>query len=356
MKKQIAALLAAVLLLTTATPALAASSGDNDKLYQIASISYRPVYSNGTQFDPADTIAPDQTVYYPLPKSLAAWVDNSKNVRISVKKNQNSKLIQSVKVVDKKLSSTSKDILIPNVAKPDMTFKTVGHFAKYNAKNRNTYLAVELNDTTSSEEFKVDFTVTFSAKKPASLYYGDRNAAAGDAAKFFEAKASGDRLQLRGVLYVGNAQEEGDDATVTVGSKGLTVKPVKNGYNEVVFESDDTYATLSFLANSNPDSFYAKLSTKWTSALSSKFKNTDAVIRKFTPATVDCVSRAYLSLNNPFDPDEVDPEDVYVYTADSNGRLKNITNTVTYDEDADAYVIRTRTLTTYIISDRKVKI
>jgi len=114
-------------------------------------------------------------------------------------------------------------------------------------------------------------------------------------------------------------------------------------------------ATLTFKANDDPDKFYAKLSTKWTSALLAKFRNTDAVIRAFSPATIDSSSRATLALNNPFDED-VDPEDVYIYALNSKGALVNATTSFTYNEDDDTFEIKTRTLTTYIISDVRVRI
>lgn len=79
--------------------------------------------------------------------------------------------------------------------------------------------------------------------------------------------------------------------SVTVGNKGVTIRPEKNVTNEVVFEGSDTYATLTYKANSNPSKFYAAMSTKWPSSLSSKFHNTDAVIRKFTAATIPASGR-----------------------------------------------------------------
>lgn len=160
-------------------------------------------------------------------------------------------------------------------------------------------------------------------------------------------------MTLTGTLYVGNQEEDGDSASVTVGNKGVTIRPEKNVTNEVVFEGSDTYATLTYKANSNPSKFYAAMSTKWPSSLSSKFHNTDAVIRKFTAATIPASGRATLALNNPFDSD-IDPDDVYIYTADSKGKLRDITRTVTYNEDDDTFELQTRTLTTYILSNERV--
>ena len=245
-------------------------------------------------------------------------------------------------------------------------------YAAYKTSERRAYLAVELADTAVPEEVKVQFTATFTAKKPVVLCYGKRKVSEGEFEKvqtvndngttvntlkylrFFDGKQN-DKLTLTGNLYVANPQEEGD-ATVEVGSKGVTIKPERNSVNEISFEGEDTVATLTFRANNNPRKFLARLSTSWpTTALSNKFRNTDAVIRKFSPATIDATSRATLSLNNPFAYDEVDPGDVYIYTADSKGNLKDITRTVYYNADEDAFELQTRTLTTYILSDKRVK-
>ena len=77
------------------------------------------------------------------------------------------------------------------------------------------------------------------------------------------------------------------------------------------------------------------------------------MIRKFTAATIPASGRATLALNNPFDSD-IDPDDVYIYTADSKGKLRDITRTVTYNEDDDTFELQTRTLTTYILSNERV--
>ena len=51
----------------------------------------------------------------------------------------------------------------------------------------------------------------------------------------------------------------------------------------------------------------------------------------------------------------MDPGDIYIYTADSKGNLKDITRTVYYNSDEDTFELQTRTLTTYILSDKRVK-
>ena len=140
-----------------------------------------------------------------------------------------------------------------------------------------------------------------------------------------------------------------------MGKNSTTVKPLKNEQNIVTFESDGTMAILEFNANSNPEKFYAKLTTKWTSELLRTFRDTDAVIRKFSAATIPATSRAKLMLINPFDPDEIEPESIYIYQVNAKGGLSNVTSSFWYDADEDAFCTRTRTLGTWVLSNERVK-
>lgn len=346
MKKVIATILAAAMLLSLSITAFAAQDPVSTN---IINVTGNPITEKGVQKKADDTFTPGQTIYYLLPSNIADTLNNTKNARVTVKKIKNSKMIKSVKLVEKKLTTSGQAYTVPAFQTKDGKAVAVNDSQK--ATSRNTYIAVELNETTGSDEYKIQFSVTFTAKKAFELKYGTLK----DNDVFFTSTGSGDKLVLNATLYVQNDVESGDGGEVTVGTTGKTIKPVGNDYNEITFEAEDTFATLTFKANNNPDKFYAKLSTKWTSTLLAKFKNTDAVIRKFSPATIDCVSRATLALNNPFGED-VDPDDVYIYTADSKNRLKNVTSQFTYNEDDDTFETRTRSLGTYIISDRKVKI
>ena len=355
MKKILAGILSAAAVLSLQMPAFAIDQGA--RTYQITNITGNPLNEDGEQFSIGDTAQPGQTVYFTLPVTLADWADSSKDVRISTRKEKNSKLIKSIKVVEKKLTNSSKNtIYVPNQQNP-----TSNDYAQFYTNQRNSYIALELSEMTGVDEQKIEFSVTFTARKPAVLCYGKRTDTKNDAVtengvtrytQFFNGK-SGDKLTLTGTLYVGNQEEDGDSASVTVGNRGVTIRPEKNVTNEVVFEGSDTYATLTYKANSNPSKFYAAMSTKWPSSLSSKFRNTDAVIRKFTAAAIPASGRATLALNNPFD-SGTDPDDVYIYTADSKGKLRDITRTVTYNEDDDTFELQTRTLTTYILSNERV--
>ena len=354
MKKLIAAAMAAVLALGVQVTAFAAAV--NTQTSNITALTGLPINENGKQVAAAgDTIAPNQKIYYLIPPEAAKLLNDSKAFRLSVRKTTNGKYVSSVKLVEKKLlSGTGTSYYVPKgTAAVDKTKPAT--YQTYAANARNTYLEIALKDTTSIDEFKVELTASFTARKASSgIKYADNSTI------FFGNKTDSnkinpnDKMNLKVSFYMANDSDSGD-ATVTVGEKGVVVKPDANSNNEIVFESSDTFATLTFKANDDPDKFYAKLSTKWTSALLAKFRNTDAVIRAFSPATIDSSSRATLALNNPFDED-VDPEDVYIYTLNSKGALVNATSGFTYNEDDDTFETKTRTLATYIISDVRVRI
>lgn len=353
MKKLIAAAMAAVLALGVQVTAFAASINTQTK--DITALTGMPIDEDGKQVSAGDSVAPNQKIYYLIPPQAAGLLNNSKNFRLSVRKTTNGKLIKSVKLVEKKLLPNSKtEYTVP--AKNAAINKTdASTYRTYLANRRSTYLEIQLSDTTSTDEFKVELTASFTARKAfkTPIQYADA------ATTFFgntaeENKISpNDKLNLKIRFYVANDSDVGD-VTVTVGDKGIIVKPEANSENEITFESSDTFAALTFKANNDPDKFYAKLTTKWTTALLAKFKNTDAVIRRFSPAMIDASSRATLALNNPFDED-VDPDDVYIYTVNSKGGIVNATRNFVYNEDDDTFETKTRALGTYILSDVKVR-
>lgn len=362
MKKLFAGILAAAMVLSLNVTAFAASSTRN-----MIELTGEVISENGVQYKAGDSVTPNQTVYYLIPPEAAKVLNNSKNVKVSTKKVKNSKLIKSIKLVEKKLvSSGTASATVPTQYIDNVDGKTKKGVSSISLINRNTYVAVELADTTGLDEYKVEFSVSFTPKaEVADFLYGTGStivtAAAGTPGThnnvgFMKGNLlAGERLTLDCGMYVANTQGSGD-TSITVGTKGVTVKPVGGDDNEVIFENadGDQMALLSFRANSNPDKFYAKLSTKWTSELLSKFKNTDAVIRNFSAATIDASSRATLALNNPFD-ETVKTSRVYIYSVSSKGVLTDVTSTFTYNSDDDTFDTRTRTLGTYVISDVKVK-
>lgn len=348
MKKLIAAAMAAVLTLGMQVTAFAATINTQTK--NITALTGQPIDEDGKQTGAGDSVAPNQKIYFLIPPQAAGLLNNSKNFRMTTRKTTNGKFVKSVKLVEKILLPNSKvEYVVP------ADDKNKNSIVKFPASKRNTYLEIELIDTTYTDEFKVELTASFSARKAfkTALNYADgKTVFFGNTAETNKINPN-DKLNLKVSFYVANKSETGD-ATVTVGDKGLIVKPEANAENVITFESSDTFATLTFDANDDPSKFYAKLSTKWTPELLNKFRNTDAVMRRFAPVTVDSTSRATLALNNPFDED-VDPEDVYIYTVNSKGGVVNATQRFSYNEDDDTFELKTRTLGTYIISDVKIK-
>ncbi|MCI8650454.1 MAG: hypothetical protein HFG20_10100 [Anaerotruncus sp.] len=363
MKKIIAGLLASAMALSMSLPAFAAVV---TKEVAIEKVCGRMVFDDGRQLSAKDygsSVAPDQTIYYAMPRSLTDLLAGSKDYRLNVRKIKNAKMVKSVKIVEKKLAESNTTIYLPdnantNVSLPatDAKAKTPNLYDTFNSFNRLTYLAVDLNDMTGSEELKVEIEATITTKKAKELFYGDSTLSnsPSDRQKLLE-KGVGNKLTLKINLYVANPKDESGDAEIVVGKNGTTVKPLKNEQNIVTFESDGTMAILEFNANSNPEKFYAKLTTKWTSELLRTFRDTDAVIRKFSAATIPATSRAKLMLINPFDPDEIEPESIYIYQVNAKGGLSNVTSSFWYDADEDAFCTRTRTLGTWVLSNERVK-
>ncbi len=117
---------------------------------------------------------------------------------------------------------------------------------------------------------------------------------------------------------------------------------------------------MNFEASSDVNNFFPKLSTKWDDAFYSKYFNgTDAFILSFVGnPTISATSRPILKLASPFlnkDGEEtVAPEDIVIYEV-IDSTIVDTTNKFKIDKDEDGntiFVLRTRTLGTYIISNK----
>lgn len=336
LKKSLSAVLAALTVMSAGISAFAAPT--TTQVNPIEKFTGDRMLDTGEQVPRATSVEPNQTIYYLIPPETAKYFTDSKSAKVTVKKVKNGKMVKSVKLVERIVTTNRKTVNVPDGGTGSVS---------YSSASRNTYLAVELHDTNSEDEFRIDLNVIVTAKKAFPVKY------AGGATTLVNL-AVGDKLEMKLSAYVQNTEHKGD-ATIYVGTNGKTIKPIKNEDHEIVFEASDTLATLTFEANSNPGSFYAKLSTKWDSATLAKFKNTDAVIRKFSAATIPATSRATLKINNPFG-DDVSYKNVYIYEVSANGVIKDVSANWRYNSDEDVYYCKTRTLGTWIISDRKVKV
>ncbi len=366
------AALSAIAVLTV-SPAMASAVNFSREL---SSLAGAPIDEDGKQYNAVDsTVTPGQTVYFLLPGNAGKILGNNRNIRVSARKTKNSKYINRIYLTEKYLPSKSQkndSYSVPNGLNSSNDPK--GNYPRTNAVKayaRNQYVAVEIKDYTGSEEIRLDFDLIFTVRRDSSTGYGfsygtgttapkaETSAPTIDNPVFIENKnfkESGDRITLSGRLYVGNKETNGYDTTVAVGGAGKTIKIAAADTNFVSFDTKyDTIATLEFVGSSNPENFIARLSTKWPSDLLSKFRNTDAVIWRFTPANIDCASRARLTLSNPFDEDQ-NPNRVYIYMVNSKGILQDVTKSFKYDSDEDVYYTRTRSLAPFIISNKRVNI
>lgn len=170
----------------------------------------------------------------------------------------------------------------------------------------------------------------------------------------------GKTMKVPMTIWIQNENRVDDDATFVAGEKGVVIKPVKNEENTVTWEdNNDTLAIMKFTADSDVEYYMPRMATKWNNEdYLDYFDDMDAYIRSFVGnPSIPCTSRARLWINNPFVDDDgeetIDPDDIYVYEV-VDGELYDITDKVEYttnDDDDYAFLIKTRTLGTYIFSD-----
>lgn len=295
-------------------------------------------------------VAPNKTLYFEttgvelnesklmLDPGIFKVLDNSDLYKVKFDKDDDSKLIKSIKMVNKKL---------------DIDYA------------RRWYVAVELKDNMSDDDFKIGFKLTFTAKKDilakdyGSIYFPDQGNPGGTGENAIM-MTKGSKLVLTAKpVWVKNQVLEGDQ-TMAAGTGGVVVKPIKNENNEVIWEDDNgNIAQLNFEADSDVNKFFPKLSTKWDDSLYARnFAELDAYLISFIGnPTISSTSRPSLKLLSPFidkDGEEtVAPEDVVIYEV-TDSALVDVTKKFTIDEDEDGntvFVIRTRKLGTYILSN-----
>lgn len=213
-------------------------------------------------------------------------------------------------------------------------------------------IKIVLNDSTTTDEKKVEFTFSFKAKKDSTV---DNGSGAPQYRK-------NDKINFDVKLYVTNHEEVGTDTTMEAGDKFIFT-PESNDKNEVIWTnaSGDDIAKLAFEANDDADSFYAKLSTKYNTSIATKYGDpvgAEMYFWTFTGAsTIDSTARATLTLYNPFDEeDDVDFANGFWYTVDADGKLSEVKNLTYVDtdedgNDVDGFRVKTRTLGNYIFSD-----
>lgn len=349
MKKLIASLLTVATVASMASmTAFATPATDTADLFKVApkgSIfvdDENYVESDGT---PAGTIAkreitPDSTIYIDLAllgnfegtdngNVIAASADLAEKFidddlfKVKTDKgDDDSKIIKKISVVEKNINKSA---------------------------GREKAIKIELKDDMTDDEFKINPSVTFTAKEDIKNASGDE-VIIKDGTKY--------TVEL-GNFYVSNNEVKGDKDW-SAGDGGVVAKPTKNDDNEVTWEDENnTLVKLTFESDDDAAKYYPKMSTKWEDAhYAENFAETDAFIRNFIGnPTISSTSRPVVEFYSPFvdDDDEftVAPEDVVIYQV-VDGALVDVTEKFTIaenDDDDTVFMIKTRTLGTYIFSN-----
>jgi len=340
MKKVLALVLALATVMSMGVVAFADDVDDFKKGEDIGTIDVKVVYDDkGNKIDMEKKQAPDQKFYIGIDinelgaagANLGDILDEGKLMKLKTSKgDDNTKLIESVKLIEKKLEKRA----------------------------RQWYIEVKVKDDMSFDEFKLTPEATISVKK--DLTADLKEAKDGDTVVFHE----GGEVTYRAVLWIGNSEDNTDDETYSAGKGGVYVKPVKNEENTITWEDEnDTLAILTFDADSDVAKYFPKLSTKWDNVKYAElFNDQDAFVRQWvgTPS-ISSTSRAVLELVVPYvdDDDEltVDEESIIVYEETEDGELVDITDKGSFgynDDDEYVFTMKTRRLGTYIFAEAPV--
>lgn len=292
-----------------------------------------------------DTIKPAKTIYFEVERELA----ESDLLSVKFKKEDGAKLIDSIKLVEKKLTNA---VYADNIGGPG----TSGE--------RCWYIAVKLKDSMADDETKISFSMTVKAKK--DLYVCTRDnefyetaekaqADGHDAGNIVKVPAGTSYKKMVNAFWMNNKTVNAD-YDGAAGTGGLLIKQTKNDDNEYLWEdANNSLVKVTFAADNTEAKIYSKLSTKWTNDVYAElFPNTDAFIRSFVSnPKISSASRATVYLYNPFinaDGDETcDPDDVRIYVKDGD-ELEEVTSQFKYDDDEQAFYSKARELGTYVIT------
>lgn len=205
--------------------------------------------------------------------------------------------------------------------------------------NRGTYIKVDASNSLNTDEEKVKFDVTFKVRKENALKAGT---------------VVGDTYKASITMWVSNNTVNSD---VETGGKGVYT-PEKNEENEIVWsDSTGDVAMVRFNAHNEAKKMYIKLSTNSVESVYKNYAdkvNADVYFRDFKGTSeIPSTSRASLYLYSPWE--EVDIYNVYIYTI-VDGKLIDKTTEFSWVADENAWTTKTRTLGTYVISDKDLEI
>ncbi|MBC8586467.1 hypothetical protein [Youxingia wuxianensis] len=357
MKKLLAVVLAAVMVLSLGVVSFAAKGDVLDDMTGVA--SYTPsldmeiteadvVYDDGiTQaLNATSNIASDNTFYIPMTAFDTITLENGGAVSAGT-----AAVIQAA-LADSDITTFSK--------KYEEGGKAVASIKRDEYKIngvRTDAIEIALKEDLTDEETKVEVELRFNFRKNVSMNLANSSAI-----------EKGTKATATLVFYVENGEMRLDD-TATVGTSGVYAKAEKNEDNSLEWEdNNNTIAKLEFSANDDPDAFYPRMTTSWELAIgdtinNKNFEGTDAVVRAFraAPVEIPCTSRASFYLYMPAEfGDDVDPADVAIYEVKDN-EFVDVTSKFEYVEtdedgnDVDGFLTRTRTLGVYVICEKAVE-
>lgn len=243
------------------------------------------------------------------------------------------------------VSDLKSDKLVRFSAKKDTGGKYISKISLATEKKlgklpRGSYITLTSSDSLSVDEEKVRFTVKFRTREDGVLDSGS---------------LSGDQYEATFTLWISNPKVSD---YIEAGKRGI-YEPEENDESEITWsDSDGDIAMLKFNVDSDSEKMYIKLSTKVVEDLYAKYGdpvNADLYFRTFPGIkNISSTSRASLYLYNPWEYDySVVPTEIYIYSY-ADGKLTDVSNNFVWDENEGAWITRTRSLETYILSDKKL--
>lgn len=265
--------------------------------------------------------------------------DNENYFKLRATKGNNSKNINKIEVISKYYSKELYSVFGGKQLTGGLT------------TGRHTFVRVPLKELYTEDEYKITFDLKVSLTSSGESKYPN----------YQETSIKADDVTA---IWLKNKVAKGD-GDYRVGIKGMMIQPLNNDWNEIVWYNEARdLARLHFFADSDSDSFYSKLSTKWSNEdYASYFNGQDAYIFDFTGSPkLSSTSRADLEIYNPFEDEDghtkIDPDSITIYQV-TNGNLSDVTSNWTYKEGNNgemAYVMRTRFLGTYIFCEKPVQL
>lgn len=265
--------------------------------------------------------------------------DNENYFKLRATKGNNSKNINKIEVISKYYSKELYSVFGGKQLTGGLT------------TGRHTFVRVPLKELFTEDEYKITFDLKVSLTSSGESKYPG----------YQETSIKADDVTA---IWLKNKVAKGD-GDYRVGTKGMMIQPLNNDWNEIVWYNEARdLARLHFFADSDSDTFYSKLSTKWSNEdYYSYFNGQDAYLFEFTGAPkLSSTSRADLEIYNPFEDEDghtkIDPNSVTIYQV-TNGDLTDVTSNWTYKEGDNgemAYIMRTRFLGTYIFCEKPVEL